>query len=87
MRQKAKAQALSLRRLTGPESEAVRIVLDGLASEHSRRAYERALANPKKPKSFAYDDNGTIEASLYLQGQIEDHCLPPHTSPPGIIMR
>ena len=43
MKQKANAQALSLRRLTDPEAEAVRIVLDGLASEHSRRAYERAL--------------------------------------------
>jgi site-specific recombinase XerD len=45
MKQKANAQALSLRRLTGPEAEAVRIVLDGLASEHSRRAYERALSD------------------------------------------
>lgn len=45
MKQKANAQALSLRRLTGPEVEAVRIVLDGLASEHSRRAYERALSD------------------------------------------
>lgn len=45
MKQKANAQALSLRRLTGPDAEAVRIVLDGLASEHSRRAYERALSD------------------------------------------
>jgi integrase/recombinase XerD len=43
MKLRANAQALSLRRLTGPEAEAVRIVLDGLPSEHSRRAYERAL--------------------------------------------
>src|SRR5215210_3939839 len=43
MKLRANAQALSLRRLTGSEAEAVRIVLDGLPSEHSRRAYERAL--------------------------------------------
>lgn len=45
MKQKANAQAISLRRLTSPEAEAVRIVLDGLASAHSRRAYERALSD------------------------------------------
>lgn len=43
--QKATAQTLSLRRLTGPEAEAIRIVLDGLPSAHSRRAYERALSD------------------------------------------
>jgi len=45
MKQKTDAQALSLRKLTSPEAEAVRMVLDGLASKHSRRAYERALSN------------------------------------------
>ena len=43
MRQKANGQALSLRRLSEAEARAIEMVLDGLASEHSRRAYERAL--------------------------------------------
>lgn len=36
-------QALVLRKLTEAEAAAVGMVLDGLPSEHSRRAYERAL--------------------------------------------
>src|SRR5919202_5682646 len=36
-------QALVLSRLTPAEAGAIRIVLDSLPSEHSRRAYERAL--------------------------------------------
>jgi site-specific recombinase XerD len=36
-------QALVRRRLTTSESSAIRMVVDGLPSEHSRRAYERAL--------------------------------------------
>lgn len=36
-------QALVRRRLTQAEVSAIRIVLDGLPSENSRRAYERAL--------------------------------------------
>src|SRR3954464_155361 len=36
-------QALVLSRLTPAERQAIRIVLDSLPSEHSRRAYERAL--------------------------------------------
>ena len=38
-------QTLVKRRLTGAETSAIRIVLDGLPSEHSRRAYERALTD------------------------------------------
>jgi len=45
MRQKTNGQALTLRRLGEAEAEAIRIVLDGLPSEHSRRAYERALSD------------------------------------------
>ena len=45
MRQKPNGQALTLRRLGGAEAEAIRMVLDGLPSEHSRRAYERALSD------------------------------------------
>src|SRR5215210_8262231 len=36
-------QALVRRRLTSAETSAIRMVLDGLPSENSRRAYERAL--------------------------------------------
>jgi site-specific recombinase XerD len=36
-------QALTTRRLSSSEDEAIRIVLDGLPSENSRRAYQRAL--------------------------------------------
>ncbi len=43
MRSKANAQALTLRRLSEAEARAIEMVLDGLPSEHSRRAYERAL--------------------------------------------
>ena len=43
MRQKANGQALSLKRLSEAEARAIEMVLDGLPSEHSRRAYERAL--------------------------------------------
>jgi site-specific recombinase XerD len=45
MKQKSNTQALSLKRLNASEAEAIRIVLDGLPSEHSRRAYERALTD------------------------------------------
>src|SRR3954463_10505325 len=38
-------QALVLSRLTPAERQAIRIVLDSLPSEHSRRAYERALSD------------------------------------------
>jgi site-specific recombinase XerD len=37
------SQSLVRTRLTAAETAAIRIVLDGLPSEHSRRAYERAL--------------------------------------------
>jgi site-specific recombinase XerC len=40
---KEPTQALTSRRLSSREDEAVRIVLDGLPSENSRRAYRRAL--------------------------------------------
>jgi site-specific recombinase XerD len=43
MRQKANGQALMLKRLSEAEARAIEMVLDGLPSEHSRRAYERAL--------------------------------------------
>jgi site-specific recombinase XerD len=43
MRQKANGQALTLKRLSEAESRAIEMVLDGLPSKHSRRAYERAL--------------------------------------------
>ena len=43
MRQKANGQALTLKRLSEAEARAIEMVLDGLPSEHSRRAYERAL--------------------------------------------
>jgi site-specific recombinase XerD len=45
MSQKTNGQALTLRRLSEAEAEAIRMVLDGLPSEHSRRAYERALSD------------------------------------------
>lgn len=35
--------ALAQSRLTAAEAQAIEMVLDGLPSEHSRRAYERAL--------------------------------------------
>jgi site-specific recombinase XerD len=43
MRQKTNGQALTLKRLSEAEAIAIEMVLDGLPSEHSRRAYERAL--------------------------------------------
>jgi site-specific recombinase XerD len=43
MRQKTNGQALTLKRLSEAEARAIEMVLDGLTSEHSRRAYERAL--------------------------------------------
>jgi site-specific recombinase XerD len=43
MRQKPNGQALTLKRLGEAEARAIEMVLDGLPSEHSRRAYERAL--------------------------------------------
>ena len=38
-------QSLVRSRLTPAETQAIRMVLDGLPSEHSRRAYERALTD------------------------------------------
>lgn len=38
-------QSLVRSRLTAAETQAIRMVLDGLPSEHSRRAYERALSD------------------------------------------
>ena len=38
MRPKANGQALTLKRLSEAEARAIEMVLDGLASEHSRRA-------------------------------------------------
>src|SRR5947208_10403193 len=38
-------QSLVLSKLTPSEAGAIRIVLDSLPSEHSRRAYERALTD------------------------------------------
>ena len=38
-------QALILSLLTAAETAAIQMVLDGLPSEHSRRAYERALVD------------------------------------------
>jgi site-specific recombinase XerD len=38
-------QSLVRSRLTPAETQAIRLVLDGLPSEHSRRAYERALSD------------------------------------------
>ena len=43
MRSKANSQALTLRRISEAEARAIGMVLDTLPSEHSRRAYERAL--------------------------------------------
>jgi integrase/recombinase XerD len=43
MKQKTNGQALTLKRLSEAEASAIEMVLDGLPSEHSRRAYERAL--------------------------------------------
>lgn len=43
MRRKANTQALSVRRLSDSEAMAIEMVLDTLPSEHSRRAYQRAL--------------------------------------------
>ena len=37
------SQSLVRTKLTPAETAAIRMVLDGLPSEHSRRAYERAL--------------------------------------------
>jgi site-specific recombinase XerD len=43
MRQKTSGQALTLKKLSEAEARAIEMVLDGLPSEHSRRAYERSL--------------------------------------------
>lgn len=43
MRQETNNQSLSLVRLSETEAKAIEMVLDSLPSEHSRRAYERAL--------------------------------------------
>lgn len=45
MRQKVNSNALALRRFSEAEARAIEMVLDGLPSEHSRRAYERALVD------------------------------------------
>jgi site-specific recombinase XerD len=45
MKQKANAQALTLKRFSEAEAHAIGMVLDGLPSEHSRRAYGRALSD------------------------------------------
>jgi site-specific recombinase XerD len=45
MRHIADSQALTLRRLSEAEARAIAMVLDTLPSEHSRRAYERALSD------------------------------------------
>ncbi len=45
MRQKTNGRALTLSRLSEAEARAVEMVLDGLPSEHSRRAYGRALSD------------------------------------------
>src|SRR5918911_4021749 len=45
MKQKPNGQALTLKRLSEAEARAIEMVLDGLPSEHSRRAYERALTD------------------------------------------
>jgi integrase/recombinase XerD len=39
------SQSLIRSKLAPAEAQAIRVVLDGLPSEHSRRAYERALAD------------------------------------------
>lgn len=43
MKRNADAISLTLNRLDPAEAQAIEMVLDGLPSEHSRRAYERAL--------------------------------------------
>jgi site-specific recombinase XerD len=45
MTQKANGQALALKKLSEGEAQAIEMVLDGLPSVHSRRAYERALVD------------------------------------------
>jgi integrase/recombinase XerD len=45
MGSKTEDRALVIRHLDAAEAEAIRVVLDTLPSEHSRRAYERALAD------------------------------------------
>ncbi|MCA1850206.1 MAG: site-specific integrase [Acidobacteria bacterium] len=45
MGSKANGQALTLRRISEAEARAIGMVLDALPSEHSRRAYERALVD------------------------------------------
>jgi len=45
MIEKASSEALALRRLSESEAKVIEMVLDGLPSEHSRRAYERALVD------------------------------------------
>ena len=45
MREKANSVALALSRFSEAEAKAVEMVLDGLPSEHSRRAYKRALVD------------------------------------------
>jgi len=44
------------------------------------------IANPKHPKTFAYSNEGTGEASSYLQGQIELHCGKKNNTPPGTMI-
>lgn len=45
MERKANGEVLTLRRFSEAEAKAVEMVLDGLPSEHSRRAYQRALTD------------------------------------------
>lgn len=45
MGQKAHSESLALRKFSEGEANAIKMVLDGLPSEHSRRAYERALVD------------------------------------------
>jgi hypothetical protein len=45
MRRKTNGQALTLKRLGEAEARAIEMALDGLPSEHSRRAYQRALSD------------------------------------------
>jgi site-specific recombinase XerD len=45
MKSRSKSEALVLRKFSAAEAAAIRLVLDSLPSEHSRRAYERALAD------------------------------------------
>jgi site-specific recombinase XerD len=45
MRRETQTQALAVKEFDAAEAKAIEMVLDGLPSEHSRRAYERALSD------------------------------------------